>query len=76
MKFKNALAAIALSSFAIAQPLAASAAPVSIERTSSVSSEEEAIGGASTLWIVFAALGLTALMIVLLTDGSKDPVSP
>lgn len=73
MKIKNALASIAVASLAVAQPIAASAAPA---RTSSVSSEEEAIGGASTLWIVFAALGVTALLIVLLTDGSKDPVSP
>ncbi|MBO9517739.1 MAG: hypothetical protein J7493_06695 [Porphyrobacter sp.] len=76
MKIKNALASIAVASLAVAQPIAASAAPASIERSSSVSSENEAVAGVSTLWIVFAALGLSALMIVLLTDGSKDPVSP
>ena len=81
MKSKALLASLAVSSLVLAQPVAAATrsyesipangvqAPTgAVERAGAPVGESEELGG---IWLVFVALGLAALLVILLT-GEKS----
>lgn len=82
MKSKALLASLAVSSLVLAQPVAAAtrsyesipangvqAPAAAVERAGAPVGESEELGG---IWLVFVALGLAALLVILLT-GDKSP---
>jgi hypothetical protein len=83
MKTNALLASLAVSSLVLAQPAAAATRsyesipatgvqdPAAVERAGAAIGENEDVRGRG-IWLVFAALGLAALLVILLT-GEKSP---
>jgi len=83
MKTKTLLASLAVVGLAFAQPVAAATRSyeslpakgvqsADVERTGSVVAEAEATAG-NNLWLIFAGLALTVLLIAVASGGSKSP---
>ncbi len=84
MKTKVLLASLAVSGLALAQPAAAATrsfesipaagvqTPTAAERTGAAIEESDELRGRRGIWAVFVALGLAALLVILLT-GEKSP---
>jgi len=71
---RTSLSALAASSL-LAVPIAASAAPVAVDRSGSAVDGESLTGGLGAAWLVAAVL-VGVLGILIFDDGDEDPVSP